>query len=241
MDTTKEHDPLRKRPIYFWLVLAALLGIDLAVVYFVATVPVVRGVLALPIPALLIAATVKLLRDEIEHSRRVELQDRQAIYDLSVASHMADVAFDKHVAFCEQYLSVTREGINKLFQEGPSRNALSISYDLHSIRNKFQEWLSDDTHKQLIKFERKLDAIGITAMKLNTEQDEERRQQLSQQLIHTFAAVTTIEEEEAHPMEPDLVAAGAVLRHLRGVLGTEQLIKLRQFMLDKAAAAAQKR
>ena len=38
-------------------------------------------------------------------------REKQQLFDLGVTSHMANVAFDKHVEFSEKYISTMQEGL----------------------------------------------------------------------------------------------------------------------------------
>jgi hypothetical protein len=59
----------------------------------------------LPAIAALFAALFQLSRDSIAFDRSVRLEEAKNRFTVGATSHMAIVAFDKHVQFCEEYVT----------------------------------------------------------------------------------------------------------------------------------------
>lgn len=89
--------------IYLILFLVFIGSIFLASV--LQTEYITKQILAIPGVAALIGALYQLLRDEANHQKNLILQTAKQEFDLAITSHMANTAFDKHVAFCLEYLA----------------------------------------------------------------------------------------------------------------------------------------
>ena len=96
-----------------------LAGVVLAISYLGASVlpttEILRGVIALPGVGALLVVLYQLLRDHATFERELELKTRDHLFTLSVTSHMAELAFDKSVAFSEEYLRAVYGGLLTLF------------------------------------------------------------------------------------------------------------------------------
>ncbi len=67
----------------------------------------------------LILFVKELVMDNIAHARELEKQDRNNGFQLGATSHMAIVAFNRHVKFCEEYVQTVYEVADALIAEGP--------------------------------------------------------------------------------------------------------------------------
>lgn len=75
----------------------------------VLTTDILHGLIGLPGVAALLAVLYQILRDEAAQARAVDLQEKQQIFHLGVASPMANVVFDKRVQFSQQYITRLQE------------------------------------------------------------------------------------------------------------------------------------
>ncbi len=57
----------------------------------------IQQLASVPLVGSLVVALVQVLRDQARHERETTLQEYQNRFALGASSHMADVAFDKHV------------------------------------------------------------------------------------------------------------------------------------------------
>jgi hypothetical protein len=196
---------------------------------------VFRGLAAVPGIGAMIGVLLQIERDQRAHERALDLQARSHGFTLAVASHMAQVAFDKHVSFCEDYLSATTDGLLKLFSSGPNEEAIKLSAQLVQLRLKYIAWLSPQVEDGLIGFESALRKIGATSGYLKSVPVGETRSTLVEQMYKQYEQVLTI--DKADKGEQANIAAAHVVAHLRNLLGIEALTSLRQEAL--AAARAQ--
>ncbi len=210
----------------------------IAVISFVAlavinTTAVVQALIALPGSAGLIIALWEILKSNIEHQHRVEEASADNAFILSATSHMAQKAFDKHVGFCEEYLTKVDEGLVMFFREGPTAKALEISAQLYFIRRKYVVWETVEVSQLLNKFEQALQNIGADKILLQDLPVGEERTKVVQKLYATFKDVTNL---KALPDDPTPeIAISHIIDGLRNHLGVSQLTALRKFYLSEAA------
>jgi hypothetical protein len=107
----------------------AVLLVSFAAAWFLPVAELFKGLAAVPGIGALLNVLSQLWRDERAHERAVELLHRQQDFALATASHMANVAYDKHVSFCEAYVERTNRGLVELMASGPSKDALRLAAD----------------------------------------------------------------------------------------------------------------
>jgi len=218
-----------------WKVYGVLIGV--AVGSFVAatylpTSQILRDLASIPGIGALAGVVYEIFRDQWVHERTLALQRQQQDFVVGVASHMAGVVYDRHVAFCEAYLSRTTEGILNLVSTGPSKDALALSSDLAGIRFKHAAWLSDDVERKLLPFENALRRIGALDGYIPSVTQEQARNRLVKEMYDSFGIVLGLDkpltEEQAQ------TASSRIFDHLRDLLGISQLTKLRQLATEEA-------
>ena len=74
-----------------------------------------QHVVALPAFGAFFAALLKIFLDLLAHDRALLLLEAQNAFSIGATSHMAIVAFDKHVTFCEEYLGEMYQTLSTLF------------------------------------------------------------------------------------------------------------------------------
>jgi hypothetical protein len=124
----------RYRAVKVYVGSGAVLLASFAAAWLLPVAELFKGFAAVPGVGALLNVLFQLWKDERAHERTVELLHRQQDFALATASHMADVAYDKHVAFCEAYVDRTNRGLIELMISGPSKEVLSLAGDLHKIR-----------------------------------------------------------------------------------------------------------
>lgn len=183
----------------------------------------------MPGVASLVGALYQMFRDEAAYQKQAELQRQQQIYNLSVTSHMANVAFDKHVEFCEKYITKMNEGIRKLLSEGPKKEALAFAKDLTQLRLKYISWLTEDIVKKISKYEDQLSKIGFKCGTLECANfDDKLRAKLYEEIDNIFSEVVSSTNENEESMSEKIVT------HLQDLLGIKELTLLRQNAIKEA-------
>jgi hypothetical protein len=124
--------------------LATVFVLSAALAFALPTTELLRGIAGLPAVGTLFFVVWQIFREDAAHRRQIELEHQKQFFGLTVTSHMASVAFDKHVAFCEEYIARVNHGVKDMVVQGPSREALAFSRQLLEIRVKHAPWVSPD-------------------------------------------------------------------------------------------------
>jgi hypothetical protein len=99
-------------------------------------------------------------RQKAQQSR--ELQETQNAFYVGATSHMATVAFDKHIGFCEEYVQEMSKALHTLLQGGKMEKPLDARR-FSRIRQKWALWLTHEIENELDQFESKITQIGGAA------------------------------------------------------------------------------
>ena len=197
-----------------------------AAIQFLAGIPLVGS---------LVAALVQILRDQAAHERAMLILAEQNRFSLGASSHMASVAFDKHVQFSEEYAEEVHKALTTLFREGPTPEVLQHTGALYRLQQKYAVWLTSELEKDLETFESALRRIGANAGYVYGTSSGEHRQQKLDAMYQTFAQVMGFEEWQGQPLTDEL-AVSMLIRRLRAILGTEELTEMRSAIVAKAIA-----
>lgn len=195
----------------------------------------IKSISALPITGALLAAIYQILRDQMNFEKEKEIQRKEHFFNLTVTSHMATVAFDKHVQFCEKYIEQMHTGLVKLFQDGPTQEALLFAVELSKIRKKFRTWLTKDIIDSVVPYEEALSDIGAKARFEEHIKDDKRREKVIDEMFRAFSGVTGIKDPEGNIDEK--IAPEKIINSLQQVLGIQELTKLRQKVIKEAIAS----
>lgn len=218
---------------YAPLLVVFVLSFGLAL--FLPTTELLRGMAGTPAIGALILALWQLFRDEAAHEKQLELENQKQFFSLSVTSHMANVAFDKHVTFSEEYVAEVIKGTQEMGRDGPNPNALKFANNLTLIRLKHAPWVSDKITAELEKLEKALRTVGALTGLLESSPPAMNRQQVVAKAWGTYLAVLgeSVGPGESNPE----IAADRAISHLRSVLGISELTQLRQKIIERAAAS----
>ncbi|MDA3800190.1 MAG: hypothetical protein PF692_14065 [Kiritimatiellae bacterium] len=205
---------------------------------------ILQILISIPFAGSLITALVQVLKDQAAHERALILQESGNRFILGAGSHMGNVAFDKHVEFSEKYVKEAQSTLTTFLQEGPTEKALKHAWTLLDIRNEYIIWLPDSLEKALAPFEKTLREIGakahyVEAVRENRKDSEDRSKAL-EKLFNMFAKVMGFDEWEGEKLNDELAIA-AIIRKLRGILGTEELTSLRTFIIRRAIQEIKKK
>jgi hypothetical protein len=120
-----------------------------------------QGIVAIPGVLSLIGVIYQLVRDEAVHVKALALQHDRQRFDLGITSHMANVAFDKHVAFCEEYVAELNETLRTLMRDGTNASALTHATKLLAIRRKHAVWVTLAIESRLEMIDKALPRSGL--------------------------------------------------------------------------------
>jgi hypothetical protein len=88
-----------------------------------------------------------------------ELQEMQNTFSTGATSHMATVAFDKHICFCEAYAKEVSKALQSLAQETTSQEPLDVG-SLFRIRQDWALWLTNEIDSWLQQYEGRITQLG---------------------------------------------------------------------------------
>jgi hypothetical protein len=190
-------------------------------------------VTVLPAVGAIWAALVELLRDRAAHDRAAALQTTQNSLAVGAASHMASVAFEKHAAFCEEYVADIHQALATLFREGPTSEALRHSSSLYRIRQRWAVWLTPSVETDLERFEAALRKIGSSAHFVDVDLAHPTRSEVIREMHELYKEVVGMSQGDEKQVETDR-AIRKIIQGLRRVLGIEELTDLRKNLVSRA-------
>lgn len=216
---------IKANKIYFICLTVFLASLIIAISFPAESV--LREIGRLPGIAALFVAIFQLVRDNAAFEKQRTLQENQQYFQLGTTSHMANVAFDKHVAFSEEYIAEVNKTIHTLFREGPTREALAHASRLYGIQQKYIAWLTPDIVLSLEKFEAALRRIGANEGYLHATGKIEK----VEEMYDLFYDVMGIAKEEGKPVNKE-VAVSSIVNSFQKLLGIEELTQLRRKLLE---------
>src|SRR5207245_1928962 len=199
-----------------YVVAAVVLVVSFVAAWTLPTTDILRGVIGLPGVAALFAALYQIVRDEAAHARGLDLQERQQLFNLGVTSHMANVAFDRHVGFSEQYISRMQQGLTQLFQTGPPGESLKLCSDLIDIRLSFRAWITEDLEAKVMPFEDALRQIGARKIALEGLEPGPERSRVVNEMYAIFSDVIGLKRDG---QIDEKLAPRRIITHLQDLLG----------------------
>lgn len=220
-----------------WLNYVILLAVLIASFVGALVLPVsetFKDFVAVPGAVALLGFLYQLWRDHTAHERALALQNRQQDFALGTASHMAEVAYDKHVAFCEEYMARIQLGFQELMGDGPTAKSANIGGDLVRIRFKHAAWLTTTIEAQLKPYEMAVITMGaqMGTLDRDTRMTDERRTEVVNEIYKAYGLVGGFDKAQSE--EEGLIHLQKPIENVRRVLGIDTLMALRQAASDLA-------
>jgi hypothetical protein len=187
-------------PVY--IVLAIVVVFSFGTALFLPTVDILRSISSVPALVALIGVVLQIFRDHAQHEKALAVQRSEQHFILGVTSHMANVAFDKHVEFCEKYISQMQETLSTLFREGPTRECFALASKLAEIRLSFRTWLTSDIQDKILPFEDALAKIAGNHAMLENLPVGAARTKVVEEMHNTFADVLGLTMGRKRCQEP---------------------------------------
>lgn len=202
-----------------------------------------KGIASTPAIAALLGALFQLFRDQAEFEKKKYLQQQEQIFNLGATSHMANIAFDKHVEFCEKYMKEVHQTISTLFAHGPSEKVDLHLGNLIEIKREYAAWISDEIASQLEPFEKALNEVGALSGLSNSlgksnslgEEDQQARKNAIKKMYQIFREILNL-KKDPEIVENSEIAVEIVKKKVRSILGVEELTKLRKILINRALA-----
>jgi len=214
-----------------YLVAVFVFVLSFIIAWTLPTTDLLQALYSIPGVFALCGIVFQAIRDQAAHERRLQLQNNEQGFTLGAASHMANVAFDKHTQFCEQYLAKMSEGLTELFEQGPSKDAFKFYAVLTDTRRAFLAWITKDLKDKITPFEQVIYEIGKNGTLMDALPPGDKRSRYVDAMYEAFSKLTKIPRENLNEKD----ATELILNHLQELLGVEQLSGLRAAILKKTA------
>lgn len=233
-----------KTLLHLYLPLAIVFALSVLGAWLLPIDAIFKGIFATPAFLTMIGALFQLARDHAAHESKLDLQRKQQIFNLGATSHMANVTFDKHVAFCEKYMAEVDKSVSTLYREGTTKEALKHANALYGVRREFSAWITEDIGLKLAPFENALRQIGAWQGFIeNTNGHEAYTDQRIKQINfvnNTLGRVLNLTDPELTGNESggvdEHVSEEAVKKKIREILDIESLVKLRKGLITEACS-----
>lgn len=216
---------LKESKWFVYIISIAVLIVSGLLTYSLPIAEIFKGFTIIPGVGALCLSLYKSWKDE-------QLQNKQQDFILGTASHMAEVAYNKHVEFCEAYLKRVEKGRHELLSQGPSKSTIDFGRELVDIRQANSPWLTKEIEDSLKPFEQALIKIGAKNKLLESIPVGKQRSNIVGEVYKAFGLVLghdePLNEEEAS------ICIDKVIEHIREVLGINILTKLRLKATDLA-------
>ncbi|WP_043764888.1 hypothetical protein [Algiphilus aromaticivorans] len=221
--------------------LGAVFTVSILSVWLLPAAEWVKGMLAVPGVGALVGALLQISRDAAAFERQKYLQRDQQIFTLGAGSHMSTVAFDKHVAFCEAYMKEVHETIGTLFREGPTDKGMHCAQKLFELKRDYAAWVTKAMALKLEPFENAIHQIGVQTHLVNALRGEDQ-QARSKAIDESYALFRNIlglgKMKETDPDHKQELAIENVKEQVRAILGINELVDIRTFIIQRSAAYA---
>lgn len=194
-----------------------------------------RDIAATPAVMALIVALWQIFRDQASFEKNQQLQRQQQIFSLGTTSHMANLAFDKHVEFCEKYMYEIHETVNTLFREGPTDKAFEHVGHFVELQRQYAAWIPKDVAIALDPFVRAVNKIAaLSGLETSLgSSDPKGRANAIEEMYKVFYEVMQINDPKNVNGNSD-VAIEEVKERVRAILGIEQLTRMRRKLVQQA-------
>ena len=225
----------------FWIVVALVVAASFGFAYSSPVSEAYKGLVALPGVAGLAVALFQIVRDNATHQRSLKLQEEQQLFNIGATSHMANTVFDRHVEFCEKYLSEVHQTVVTLTREGPTQNALTHVSTLQNLRFEYTAWITPEIDEKLMPFEQAVRNIGANSVLVNNMEQSHintsARSNAIQEMHDVFVSVMGLNSQNADEGQTTVLE---IKNRIREILQINQLVKTREYLINRASSVATK-
>ena len=174
-----------------------------------------------------------------EHGLRaahdIQMEEAKNRFTVGATSHMANVVFDKHVAFCEEYVIEANRAMEVLFRKGPTNEIFLHEGNLLNIRTRWALWLPPELEDKLDVFQLNLRTIGAKAP---PRKEGEPPSVDLRKSYNAFAAAMGWPEYQGENVNQEAAAQRAITE-LSKMLGVMELTGLRAKLIRRAIGEGQ--
>jgi hypothetical protein len=185
----------------------------------------------------LVGALFQLFRDQAAHEKQVWMSRDNQQFQIGVTSHMSNVVFDKHVAFCEAYMAKVREAVETLIREHATGDAVRHANQLYVIRVEHSTWVTTAMSAKLSKFEDAMRRMGALAHFVETTSGNPAYAAQRSKAIETvYGEFERILPHLFSKPAEEGIGLESIEARVREMLGIEQLVEMRTALIHRAHA-----
>jgi len=190
---------------------------------------ILKGIYSSPAILGLITILYQLARDQASFEKEQELQQQSSTLSAALVSGMGEHIFQQQVLFAEKYMESTYEITLILFQRSMASNVDQLDKlfkTLKGLRSKHALWLSNDMLDKLIPFEEIIWQLIVGIEEIRDEGTEgKRKMELRKELREKLNTAI------GYSKTGENLSNDEVLDILRGILGVDKLLKVRESAL----------
>lgn len=224
-----------KRATVTYIGLGVVFLLSVATAWLLPMDDALKGIAFTPAMGAMIFALWQIFRDQASFEKNQQLQRQQQIFSLGTTSHMANVAFDKHVEFCEKYMYEIHETVKTLFHKGPTSKAFEHVGRFVELQREFAAWIPKDVALALDPFERAVNKIAaLSGLEASLgSSDPNGRAKAIEEMYEIFREVMHIDNPTNINGNSE-IAVEEVKERVRAILGIEQLTRIRRKLVKQA-------
>jgi hypothetical protein len=175
---------------------------------------------------------IERLRRDLQRDIQLLLKRQEQSFNLSITSHMANVAFDKHIAFCEEYAQCAIQCVDKLFKVDSADNTLLTFGELAQIRQKYAPWVPSNVIQNLLPFEGALFQVNSKYVLLQNNASFSDKAAVSKEMLSTFSQIIGMPSADENGNSE--IAIQYILTYLQNILGISEITQLRSIFVKRA-------
>ncbi len=177
---------------------------------------------------------LQLIRDNQQHQRNLELQEKDHSFSLAVMSHMSEYVFKKHAEFCQEYIDKLVAISEQIESRGDTEDAIRYSEELCVIRQSHQAWLEPSINEQLLPFEKALSLMGKTVRGLSYISNPEVHSGAVDRIYNIFHRIAGLDPRDGEgPGYDHISSINEMIEIVQDIVGIRKLYEMRRSQLKQ--------
>ena len=229
----------KPRSVWPYVLFAAVFAIFSSLAYVFRDEDVVAAFAGNVGVVALIGSLFQLFCDPAAHEKAVALARDDQHFQIGVTSHMANVVFDKHVVFCEEYMAKVRETVETLIRKHATLESVAHANQLYELRLKHAAWVTVAMSARLSGFEDAVRKIGAMANFVETTRESPQYvEQRAKAIEFVYAEFQRILPQHFSQPMVEGISSESIEARVREMLGIEALADMRIRLIERARSAA---
>jgi hypothetical protein len=221
-----------------WWVYVGLAILFVASYMLASTLPtgaIIQDVAANVGIAALVGALFQLFRDHAAQERELLVRRDDQQFQVGMTSHMSNVVFNKHVLFCEEYVTEVNATVDTLVQRHATVDAVDHANRLYAIRRKYATWVTTAMSTRLASFEDAVREVGAKAHFVEvTRESPHYAEQRAKAIEFVYSEFERILPQHFGRQAEDGIGSETIVARVREILSIERLVELRARLVERA-------